>query len=403
MKKKILLVSLNYSVSSSSHIISLYFFFKRKKKSFLIHNDYNFKEKGTFYIKKKKTNLNNKNFLLKIFAFIKNTLLNYFKFSHKLYFLLENFALGSEIYKKKNILSKTKLRFFYDEIKKKIDINEFEKIICFEPDALIVIKLLVKNSKVKIIYNNLELPTENFRPINREYIRYYEKIFVNTTPLIIQNEKRGLLYNRLIKNKKKKLLYCPVSTIKVSESSVINFKKKIGLTKKDILVGYFGNVSNDFDILNLIKASKSLSNNHYVLISSWQKQIIKKLKKIPSKNIYFLTQELQLKDIQNYIRSLDMGLIINSDKDDNYKEIAFSSNKLAEYTLAKLPVLYTPNVSINELNNKFRFGVEVKNFDNLSKYINKINIEKKIYKKNSQLVFNRYYDGKKNFKVFLND
>lgn len=211
------------------------------------------------------------------------------------------------------------------------------------------------------------------------------------------------MYNRLIKNKKKKLLYCPVSTIKVSELSVINFKKKIGLTKKDILVGYFGNVSNDFDILNLIKASKSLSNNHYVLISSWQKQIIKKLKKIPSKNIYFLTQELQLKDIQNYIRSLDMGLIINSDKDDNYKEIAFSSNKLAEYTLAKLPVLYTPNVSINELNNKFRFGVEVKNFDNLSKYINKINIEKKIYKKNSQLVFNRYYDGKKNFKVFLND
>jgi len=97
--------------------------------------------------------------------------------------------------------------------------------------------------------------------------------------------------------------------------------------------------------------------------------------------IYFSAEPVDYSQLTNVLASANIALLFYRQLDENFTEIADSSNKLAEYLKASLPVVTFEGNSLSEFVKQHRIGITINEIEKITLAINNIKEDYNQYKK----------------------
>ncbi len=112
--------------------------------------------------------------------------------------------------------------------------------------------------------------------------------------------------------------------------------------------------------------------------------------------VYFSSDFFTYDDLATALSSADLGLLFYEDIDQNFNEIVFSSNKMAEYISAGLPVICSPFPSLQSFVSMTGVG-QSSSFHDLGKTIEHIRDNYSSHKSNVIKCYDKYFNFEKYF------
>jgi len=238
--------------------------------------------------------------------------------------------------------------------------------------ALISLFLL----KQKFIFLSLELPAElpqKTKTVFKPFIEITKLAYRKSEAVIVQDEDRFKTLCKYYDYQHPKVFYLPNSPLNdfSHKANTENFfREKFSLSEEEFpyIVLYAG-------ILHEVVYSKALAHafnsiaSEYVLIFHGvapkgfkeEDPYIQSLRQLNSKNLYLSLQPLPYDQVDKIYASSTIGVAFYANQDDNYTKIAKASGKLAQYLKHGKPVLLSNLPSLNQLVEKYPFGIVIKN------------------------------------------
>jgi len=297
-----------------------------------------------------------------------------------------------------------------NDVLKAIKDKQFKVFIGVEKLGLIWATQISKIVKTSVIYYSLELyDMDQFSTWRLRRIKKAEEAaHKGTLSTIIQDSRRGKVlfkYNSVIP---KNVFYVPVSVIQddavevTSNDLFFNIIKKLKLRKNQVLILQFGKLER-FG-LDLAKIAQGFPENWTLVLHDglaenfWNKSsLIRKIKEVNVNNKVILsTEKLTSIQIQDLIRSSNIGLVFYPQIDLNNYLTAFASEKLALYLSQKIPII-SFNYEGYEHIEECKCGVIIPSLNEITPAINLILQEYKTYQENTSVVFQEYYNFEAKF------
>ena len=136
----------------------------------------------------------------------------------------------------------------------------------------------------------------------------------------------------------------------------------------------------------------------------WNDPYIKLLREVNSTNLYLSLDPLPYEQIDRVFRAVTIGLAFYRGVDDNFSKIAKASGKLSGYLKYGKPVLMSDLQSLSELNERYQFGIVIKNPSSsaeIEQALDRIMSNYNFYSSNAILCYEREFDFDACSKSFL--
>jgi len=245
----------------------------------------------------------------------------------------------------------------------------------------------------KIIYYNMELLDWSVdNPIYTKDI-LLQKLFEynalqNVNAVVIQNEKR-LEQFRKINDYKKKMYLLPVASMGdpiLTPNSF--FRDKFAIPRDVQIVVYSGNIMPWAKCIEMVDSVKNWPAGFCLVLHTWRKDVFEtgyglEVKKHANGLPVYLSEDyLDIEDLAKCLSSSYIALMFYEPIDSNFVEILFSSNKLAEYLKAGLPVITSDFSELKKFISAHGIGETVSAMTEIPSAITRISENYDSYKSN---------------------
>lgn len=294
---------------------------------------------------------------------------------------------------------------FLHSLQSRVD-NSFTHIIAIEPLGLALAAEVSKGGK--IIYYDMEL-LQNKSCLNTKWksIKKMElKSLTKVNSVVIQNAERARIFALENNFDINRIMILPI----FADGGLVKertdyFHKKFNIPDNKFCVIYAGNFQPWAMCHEIIRTVPNWSNEFVLIMHTWNKfstymkyfkDMVKLAKDLP---IYFSTDPIPYEDLTYALASANIGLLFYRPLDENFTEIAGSSNKFAEYLKACLPVVSLDSGSLGDFINLHGIGISIDSMDRLPEVLLKIKNNYGFYQ-NSCI---RCYDERFSFSKFFDD
>jgi glycosyltransferase involved in cell wall biosynthesis len=258
---------------------------------------------------------------------------------------------------------------FVDGMGERFQKCQYSIIIGMESSGLIAAALARKRwqPETPLIYYNLELLQHQLeaRP-NRHITKHFETLCVQDCRFtVIADEHRGRVFRRVNRLPECTMRYLPVCTEgEPVKTKGTLFHKQFQLSPEARIVLYAGNIYSPWALTEEIVQSVGDWPTQYVLVlHTWlmdteDNPCFRKIKAMAdARRVFFSTQPVPPEEVPELMSSADVGLAFYQPLDENFTEIGASSNKLAQYARAGLPVIASNFPSIARVLERFHSGI----------------------------------------------
>jgi len=285
--------------------------------------------------------------------------------------------------------------------------NNYNYIIGVEPKGAYAAIMLASKTTKMVSYFNMELFQFSKSHSRDKYLReVLEKITIQhkLCNIVFPNENRRDIFSKINNFPKRKTNILPVAERLAKKTEPSDYLYKIlNIDKTKKIVLYAGNIVEWAMCLEVIQSMVNWPLNYVLVFHTYVpeirndpyfQQLLKEAKDLP---VYFSTNPLDISELSKLISSAFIGLLFYRPKDENFIEIAMSSNKLSSYLKCGVPILYNNNSSLNGLIQK-KCGLPIDNFSEISTALETISKNYNYFKNNAY----ELYDAKFNFIYYFN-
>lgn len=290
---------------------------------------------------------------------------------------------------------------------KRISKNSKELLIGIDINGLLVSYFeSVLTGNKNAVYLSLELKREAiFTKFDKFRLFLLRRAYRKVKCVLVQDEDRFATLGKFNKYQHPTVFFIPNSPFKLEQPKTNSgnyFRHLFDLDKKTFpfLVAQTGMV-NDKVFCRELAASFGKIDLRYALIYHERRQrnsddsYIRELRELNSTNLFLSLNPLPYKDIDKIYASLDIGIAFYRDINENFAQISKASGKLAQYLRHGKPVLMNDLDSLNNLNEKYDFGLNIKNpADHLEikRALEQIINNYDYYSRNALICFNKEFD-----------
>jgi glycosyltransferase involved in cell wall biosynthesis len=271
-------------------------------------------------------------------------------------------------------------------------------------------------SKAKLVYYNMELldwTEEN--PIygkDKKLLKTleYEALKKKTVEaVVIQSEDRARRFVE-INRFGKRCYILPVAAMGgpvSAKGTYLQDKFSISADKKIVL--YSGNIMPWAKCLEIVDNVRHWPVGFCLVIHTWRKgaflsgyglEVAKRAKGLP---VFFSEEYMDYEDLALNLSSADIGLMFYEAIDENFTEILFSSNKLAEYLKAGIPIVTSDFATLKEFVQENGIGFTISCMEELPAALSKIISAYEIYHKNASACYQTKLRFEKFFETFYRE
>ena len=268
--------------------------------------------------------------------------------------------------------------------------------------------------KNRIVYYNMELldwghqntpVTKNKLIVKTLEFREIQKI----SHAVIPSPLRKDIFAKINAFNKKSCYILPVaSTGPAVAIKSKYFRNLFHIYDSDRIVIYSGNFKPWAKCLEIIQSVSSWPKGYILVMHTWSDSAVQSSyfeemrKQATDLPIYFSTEFIDYNELASALSSADIGLAFYDEIDDNFTEILFSSNKIAEYLKAGLPIICSDFPSLKKFVDTHHIGMAVA-VEGIAKGIRAIGNNLDSYRKNALNCYEKSYRFDFFFESFLND
>jgi glycosyltransferase involved in cell wall biosynthesis len=258
------------------------------------------------------------------------------------------------------------------------------------------------NGKSDVIYYNMELldwSKENLVYRNKLFLKNLEfEAIKSISHAMITSPDRARLFCEINHFPKEKVSSLPVVPLR-QETGVRTryFRDKFSIPDDYLLVIYSGNFVSWAMCLEIIGSMDSWPENAVLVMHTWNKSALsgdyfKKMEKTAeNRRVFFSSDFLCHTDLAPALSSADVGLLFYEALDANFTEILFSSNKMAEYLAAGIPVICSSFPSLRSFVDDFGIGKSVE-INEIGDALSQICPEMEKYRQNVDLCRHEHFE-----------
>lgn len=286
---------------------------------------------------------------------------------------------------------------FLSAISHKLD-NTYTHVIGVEPLGM-AIATSANNNRKKILYYNMELlQKSSCKSVKWRAIKEIELTCLSkVSTVVIQNEQRSNVFAGESKFPRDSIQLLPIfSSGDLITERTEYFRNKLSIPKAKTCVIYAGNIQAWSMCHELVESVSDWSNNFALIIHTWNrlcvaskyyKDMLIKANGLP---IYFSTFPIEYQKLPHALASADIGIILYKSLDENFTEVAGSSNKLAEYLKACLPIVTLSNTSISVFVRSHDIGLTVDSIHEIPSALEYIRLNLNHFRSNCILCYKKF-------------
>ncbi|WP_375724893.1 hypothetical protein LXN10_05535 [Arcobacter sp. KX21116] len=295
-------------------------------------------------------------------------------------------------------LTSGNIQYLYNSIQK----NNYDYCIANEKSSLVIAKEFMQKN-TKIIYWPTELYTMESHADSHHRLPIqldYERKVINSIDLIIHaDENREKEFFRICQKEFfTKKLYFPISLKreKISNSTNKSYHNLFNLEKQKKIILYNGLISvHKRFIIDIVIAAQKMPEEVVVVLSglhNGDSELLRIIKLLDKKGQIFIDTILHSpEERHNLFCTADIGLAFYVEDDVNELLTIMSSDKIASYTRAGLPIISFDYSNYINIYGKVKFGIGIDEFQNINRAITEILAHYDEYSKNSLSAYEKYY------------
>lgn len=299
---------------------------------------------------------------------------------------------------------------FSEWLKKKIEKGNYDYLFPVEAKSLIA----TAGMKNKIIYYNMELldwsEKNPFYGRHKKLLKILEyKALRTVSAVVIQNNIRAKQFQQMNDFTKKTYILPVASMGEPVYHKGSYFRNKFHIPKNKYVIIYSGNIMPWAKCVEIVDSFRKCPEKFCLVLHTWKKNAfstpygIKVKERAKGLPVYFSDDYLDINELADNLASADIGLMFYEPIDTNFIEILFSSNKLAEYLKASLPIVTFDYPELKNFVNNYGIGETITTMDELPKALLQIVKEYDYYKKNVIDCYLRVFRFEKYFQPFFED
>lgn len=283
----------------------------------------------------------------------------------------------------------------------KLSVDEsFTHLITFEFIGLAMADLIAMEQK--LIYYNMELIRYELCPNNRmRSMKILEKKSISRLEhIIMPNIERAKVFSDEYGYDLDKIKILPICS--VGDSLVKRtdyFRKKFKISKEKTIVLYSTNILPWAMCHEIVKSVHSWSKEFVLVLHGWDNidtKYYKDMKKFSQDlPVYFSTTYFDYDEFPSVLASADIALLFYSPfyrpGDENFSEIAGSSNKLAEYLKVSLPIIAHAGHSLKTFVESSNIGLFVDSIEDMPLALLKIKQDYDLYRTSCISFYNNHF------------
>jgi glycosyltransferase involved in cell wall biosynthesis len=301
------------------------------------------------------------------------------------------------------------LLYFLNFLRARID-NSFTHIVGVEAQGISIASEV--SGEKRLIYYNMELLQRKSCPDAKwEGIKSAEtKSLSKVDTVVIQNDKRAAVFaseNVFDTGRIKVLPIFPIGECIIDRTDF--FRKKFNISDNKYIILYAGNFHPWAMCLEIIKTVPNWGKEFVLIMHTWNKSatltpyyrdMVRLAENLP---VYFSTDAVGHDELPHALASADIGLLFYRPLDENFTEIAGSSNKLAEYLRACLPVVTFSGSSLGDLIDTHKIGISVDSIEMLPNALQTIRNNYEIFRDSCVHCYYKHFSFEKHFADIYED
>jgi glycosyltransferase involved in cell wall biosynthesis len=250
---------------------------------------------------------------------------------------------------------------------KRLRERKYDILVPVECFSLIAVDRIAP-ADVDVIYYNLELldwGTGNPMYIAQEVLKEKEhRALRGVAHVMITSPQRAKLFASINRYPEERISALPVAPLKRRHAERSRyFRDKFDIADDRLVLIYAGNFAPWAQCLEIIASMDNWPPNAVLVMHTWRDARLSRgyfrrmSRAAAGRPVYFSDQNLPYAALAPALSSADIGLLFYEAIDANFTEILFSSNKMAEYMSAGLPVICSPLPSLETFVREENIGV----------------------------------------------
>lgn len=305
---------------------------------------------------------------------------------------------------------------------KHFKLNKYHAVIATSERALVIASYFAKKYKLSsiLIFHSLELlHYKYFIKSNSvlwtnsilfyNYYLYYvaKKDIELCKHIIIQDDNRWRYFKEINNINKNNKYLLPVSMGPINEYYIDNtyLHKKLNIDTNKKIILSFGRIHEDNKFLEIAEMAKYLNSDYVIVLHGRidkKDNYVQTIKKLQCERLLVSTELVPYDELFMLVRSAYIGLVFYIDDNINFKNIEYSSDKMAQFMQQNVPVITYDQLGFKELSNKYKMGVCINSIKNeLLGAIKLIDTNYNYYVNGTEKCFNEIYNIQKYENGFL--
>jgi glycosyltransferase involved in cell wall biosynthesis len=298
------------------------------------------------------------------------------------------------------LLSNLDVVLFSRWFRKQVRRQQYDILVAVECFSLIAIDR-AGPGMADVIYYNMELLDWNPQhPLHTNKIalkRLECRALACVSHVMITSPERARIFSTINEFPAERVSALPVLPM-TSDTPIRSsyFRTKFGISEDSLLVIYSGNFQAWAKCVEIIDSVNHWPVNAALVMHTWSKsaanlpyfsEMRARAEGLP---VFFSTDYILHKDLPGALTSADIGLLFYEAIDANFTEILFSSNKMAEYMAAGLPVVCSPFPTLERFVRDEHIGIGC-DFADIGAAIAQISTDIEGYRRRVDACRNRYF------------
>lgn len=284
--------------------------------------------------------------------------------------------------------------------------HKYDILIAVECFSLIAVDRIAP-AGMDVIYYNLELldwGTDNPMYISQAVLKEREhRALSSVAHVMITSPQRAKLFASINSYPAERISVLPVAPLRrprVERSRY--FRDRFGIADDRLVLIYAGNFAPWAQCLEIISSMDNWPANAVLVMHTWRDARLSRgyftqmSRAAAGRPVYFSDQNLPYEALAPALASADIGLLFYEAVDANFTEILFSSNKMAEYMSAGLPVICSPLPSLERFVREENIGVAT-GFDGIGAAARRIASAIDSYRSSVARCRERHFDFERHF------
>jgi glycosyltransferase involved in cell wall biosynthesis len=299
---------------------------------------------------------------------------------------------------------------FHQKVADHID-DDYICLVGVEPQGLIAATLAANASKhektIPVIYYNQELLLErDCHTFESKTLKALERICNQACSFTIIQDKRRAKYLCDDNNLESESIICvPVSGLeKAYHKKGSLLQDMYGIPREKRILLYAGNMSSWAMCVEIAQAAQTWKDDFVLVLHSWREDMkndpyVSRIRRLTeNKKVYLSLMQVDWQKMPDLLSSADIGLVFYQNLGVNFYETGHSSNKLAQYLQAGLPLIASDFPSLRDVIDKYQCGEYGNGPEDIEHLAEKIFHDYENYRANAFRCYENEYDFSKYFK-----